>query len=57
MTSTHRSDPVLSTRLQILGGFGEEVKDADKAGGVETAENTLNELKESDWLGLMNSNS
>ena len=47
MTSTCRSDPVLSTGLQLPGGFGE---DADEAGGVEMAENVFDELEESDWL-------
>ena len=47
MTSTCRSDLVLSTRLQLLGGFGEE---ANEAGGVETAENVFDKLEESDWL-------
>ena len=47
VTSARRSDPVLSTGLQLPGGFGE---DAEEAWGVETAENVFDELEELDWL-------
>ena len=50
MTPAQRSDPVLSTRLQLPGGFGEEADNADKAGGVETAKNIFNKHEELDWL-------
>ena len=45
--SACRSDPVLLTGLQLLGGFGE---DAKEAGGVEMTENIFNKLEELDWL-------